>query len=190
MTAAILGDGRSSRLYRSLVYETRAARDVRVYHHSQEITGEMVVQATANPGHSLEELQTEVLRQIERIRQGDVDERELQRAKNRIQAAHVFQLERFGGFGGRADQLNHYNTLAGDAAFINKDMEGYLSLSIDDLRDAAAMLGESMVKLSINPQIERTMSSDRVERGRAPRSRPASLHSRRRCPAAPRWTTG
>ena len=166
--AAILGDGRSSRLYRSLVYESRAARDVRVYHHAQEISGEMVVQATANPGHSLKDIQSEVLRQIERIRKGDVDERELQRAKNRIQAAHVFQLERFGGFGGRADQLNHYNTFAGDAAFINKDMEGYLSLSIDDLRDAVAMLGESMVKLSINPQIERTMSSDRVERGRAP----------------------
>ena len=166
--AAILGDGRSSRLYRSLVYETRAARDVRVYHHAQEISGEMVVQATANPGHSLEELQSEVLRQIDRIRNGDVDERELQRAKNRIQAAHVFQLERFGGFGGRADQLNHYHTFAGDAEFINKDMDGYLSLTIDDLRDASAILGESMVKLSVNPQAERSASAVQIERGSAP----------------------
>ena len=166
--AAVLGDGRSSRLYRSLVYETRAARDVRVYHHAQQIAGELVVQATANPGRSLEELQNEVLRQIERIRKGDVDERELQRAKNRIQASHIFQLERFGGFGGRADQLNYYNTFAGDAAFINKDMDGYLSLNIDDLRDAASVLGESMVKLSIHPQAERTASEAKVERGRAP----------------------
>ena len=168
MIAAILGDGRSSRLYRSLVYETRAARDVRVYHHAQQIAGELVVQATANPGRSLEELQNEVLRQIERIRKGDVDERELQRAKNRIQASHIFQLERFGGFGGRADQLNYYNTFAGDAAFINKDMDGYLSLTIDDLREAASVLGESMVKLSIHPQAERTASEAKVERGRAP----------------------
>ena len=168
VTAAILGDGRSSRLYRSLVYESRAARDVRVYHHAQEISGEMVVQATANPGHSLEELQSEVLRQIDRIRNGDVDERELQRAKNRIQAAHVFQLERFGGFGGRADQLNHYHTFAGDAEFINKDMDGYLSLTIDDLRDASAILGESMVKLSVNPQAERSASAVQIERGSAP----------------------
>ena len=166
--AAILGDGRSSRLYRSLVYETRAARDVRVYHHAQEISGELVVQTTANPGHSLEELQSEVLRQIERIHKGDVDERELQRAKNRIQASHVFQLERFGGFSGRADQLNYYNTFAGNAAAINKDMENYLSLRIDDLRDAAAMLGQGMVKLSINPQAERTTTTAQVERGNVP----------------------
>ena len=166
--AAILGDGRSSRLYRSLVYETRAARDVRVYHYAQEIAGELVVQATANPGRSLEELEGEVLQQIGRIRKGDVDERELQRAKNRIQASHVFQLERFGGFGGRADQLNYYNTSSGDPALINEDMESYLSLTIDDLRDAASVLGESMVKLSINPQAERTTPTAQVERGHAP----------------------
>ena len=166
--AAILGDGRSSRLYRSLVYETRAARDVRVYHHAQEISGELMVQATANPGHSLEELESEVLRQVERIRKGGVDEHELQRAKNRIQASHVFQLERFGGFGGRADQLNYYNTSAGDPALINKDMDGYMSLTIDDLREAVSVLGESMVKLSINPQTERTASTSTVERGHVP----------------------
>ena len=166
--AAILGDGRSSRLYRSLVYETRAARDVRVYHHAQEISGELMVQATANPDRSLEELEGEVLRQIERIRRGDVDERELQRAKNRIQASHVFQLERFGGFGGRADQLNYYNTSAGDPALINKDMDSYMSLTIDDLHEAAAIIGESMVKLSINPQTERTASASTVERGHVP----------------------
>ena len=111
--AAVLADGRSSRLYRSLVYERRSARDVGVYHHAQEIAGELMVQATANADHTLEELEEDVLRQIDDIRSGNVRERELERAKNRIQASHVFQLERFGGFGGRADQLNYYNTMAG-----------------------------------------------------------------------------
>ena len=49
LIGAILGDGRSSRLYRSLVYDARSAREVRVYHHSQEIAGEFMVQLTANP---------------------------------------------------------------------------------------------------------------------------------------------
>ena len=49
-----------------------------------------MVQVTANPGHTLEELEGEVLFQIEDISKGGVGERELERAKNRIQAAHVF----------------------------------------------------------------------------------------------------
>ena len=96
-----------------MVYDARSARETRVYNHSQEIAGEFMVQATANPGHSLEELEREIMRQVADIRDRGVDERELERSKNRIQASHVFQLERFGGFSGRADQLNYYNIMAG-----------------------------------------------------------------------------
>ena len=48
--SAILGDGKSSRLYRSLVYDRQIARDVSVYHYGQEIAGEFFIQVTANAG--------------------------------------------------------------------------------------------------------------------------------------------
>ena len=166
--AAILGDGRSSRLYRSLVYEQRSAREVQVYHHDQEISGEFIVQATANPEHSLDELESELLRQLEDIRSGNVTERELERARNRIQASHVFQLERSGGFGGRADQLNYYNTYTGDAEFINRDLDRYMAVTVEDVRRAAGMLDEARVKLSIHPEAERTATPSSVERERIP----------------------
>ena len=157
--AAVLGDGRSSRLYKRLVYETRAARDVRVYHHDQEIAGEFMIQATANPGHSLDELEAEIRGQIRRIAAGEVDDAEIQRAKNRIQASHVFQLERFGGFGGRADQLNYYNVMAGDPEFINRDMGRYEAVTADDASAAARSLGDSMAKLAIRPRAARSTSA-------------------------------
>ncbi len=168
--AAVLGDGRSSRLYKSLVYESRAARDVRVYHYGQEISGEFTVQATANSDHSLDELQLEVLRQLDRIRSGDLDERELERAKNQIQTSHVFQLERFGGFGGRADQLNYYSTFAGDAGGINTDIDTYLALTVDDIQRSAGLLDKAMVKLSILPETARTTSTSAVDRDQTPTS--------------------
>ena len=152
LLAAILGDGRSSRLYRSLVQDQRSARDVRVYHHDQEIAGEFMIQSTANPDHTLGEIEREIHRHLSEIRSGNMDERELQRAMNRIQAAHVFQLERFGGFGGRADQLNYYSTMAGDPELINSDVDRYTSVSADDVRAAADMLGDAMVRLAIRPQ--------------------------------------
>ena len=168
LLGSILGDGRSSRLYRSLVYERRSARDVRVYHHTQEIAGEFMVQATANPDHTLAELEDEILRQIAAISSGGVEDRELERAKNRVQAAHVFQLERFGGFGGRADQLNYYNTMTGDPGEINLDLDKYMAVTTSDIQAAAGTLGKAKVRLSIHPQTERTTSPQSIDRSRTP----------------------
>ncbi len=169
---AVLGDGRSSRLYRSLVYDARSAREVRVYHHAQEIAGEFMVQVTANPGHTLEELEREVYRQIEDISRGDVSERELERAKNRIQASHVFQLERFGGFGGRADQLNYYNVMTGDPAYINQDIDRYLAVTRDDIARVAGMLSDARVRLAIHPEEQRTTVASPVDRSTTPAASP------------------
>ena len=168
LVGAILGDGRSSRLYRSLVYDARSAREVRVYHHPQEIAGEFMVQATANPGHSLEELEREILSQIDDISGGGVDERELERAKNRVQASHVFQLERFGGFSGRADQLNYYNIMAGDAGFINRDMDRYNAVTLEDIRRVAGMLSDARVRLAIQPEEQRKTVPSPVDRSATP----------------------
>ena len=90
--SAILGDGKSSRLYRSLVYERQIARDVSVYHYGQEIAGEFFVQVTANAGQSLEEIEALVRDELESIRQSGPTEHEIQRAKNRIESQHVRQL--------------------------------------------------------------------------------------------------
>ena len=172
LLGSILGDGRSSRLYRSLVYDARSAREVRVYHHSQEIAGEFMVQVTANPGHTLEELEREVHRQIEDISSGGVSEKELERAKNRVQASHVFQLERFGGFGGRADQLNYYNIMAGDPGFINQDMDRYAAVTLDDVTRVAGMLADARVRLAIHPEEQRTTVESPVDRSTTPAASP------------------
>ena len=168
LVGALLGDGRSSRLYRSLVYDARSAREVRVYHHPQEIAGEFMVQVTANPGHTLEELEQEVFKQIKDISRGDVSGRELERAKNRVQSSHVFQLERFGGFGGRADQLNYYNIMAGDPAFINQDMDRYAAVTVEDLTRVAGMLADARVRLAIHPEEQRTTVESPVDRSTTP----------------------
>ena len=112
--SVVLGDGKSSRLYRSLVYEKRIARDIGIYHNAQAIAGELFIQATGSPGHELEELEEVILEELERIGREGLAEPELDRAKNRIEVHHTRQLERVGGFGGRADQLNYYNIFAGD----------------------------------------------------------------------------
>ena len=166
--SAILGGGRSSRLYRSLVYEKKIARDVQVYHYGQEIAGELIVQVTANPGHTLEEVEAVVREEIERLSSAPPDEREIDRAKNRIETSHVMQLERFGGFGGRADQLNYYNVLAGDPGRINTDIDRYMRVGPEDVRKAAAALGENHVRLEVQPAGSRSSAPASIDRSTTP----------------------
>ena len=167
--SAILGDGKSSRLYRSLVYERQIARDASVYHYGQEIAGEFFVQVTANAGQSLEEIEALVRDELESIRQSGPTDHELQRAKNRIESQHVRQLERVGGFGGRADQLNYYNTYTGDPSGINTDLDRYLAVTADDVRRAAkTALGENMVRLTVLPEQQLSAASAALDRTEMP----------------------
>ena len=83
--ATVLGDGKSSRLYRSLVYDKQIARDVGVWNHAQEIAGEFMIQVTASPGHTLDEIQVVVEEELERIRREPPSDKEVARAFNRIE---------------------------------------------------------------------------------------------------------
>ena len=176
--SAILGDGKSSRLYRSLVYERQIARDVSVYHYGQEIAGEFFVQVTANAGQSLEEIEALVRDELESIRQSGPTEHEIQRAKNRIESQHVRQLERVGGFGGRADQLNYYNTYTGDPSGVNTDLDRYLAVTTEDVRRAAtAELGENMVRLTVLPEEQLSTASTLLDRTTMPGASSSSSFS-------------
>lgn len=167
--ATILGDGKSSRLYSKLVYDKQVAREVRVGHYSQEIAGEFNVQVTASPGHDLEESQDIVEAELERIRQEPPSDAEIERAWNRIESHHVRYLERFGGFGGRADQLNHFNVFSNDPGAINTDLERYRSVSSEDVvRVARSILGGDRVRLTVMPEEPKTSSESTVDRSVMP----------------------
>ena len=166
----VLGDGKSSRLYRSLVYEKQIARDVAVFNDAEEIAGAFHIQVTASPEQTLERIESVVREELERIRREPPSKRELSAAKNRIESHHVRQLERFGGFGGRADQLNYYNTIAGDPGLINSDLDRYLAVTEADVqRVAASTLGESHVRLSILPERTLSPTASAIDRSAMPK---------------------
>ena len=180
---AVLGSGKSSRLYRSLVYDKQIASDVSVSNYSEEIAGEFGIQITASPGHTLKEIQDVVETEIRRIRQEPPSEREVARAKNRLESQVTRQLERVGGFGGRADQLNHYNVMAGDPGLVNTDLRRYLDVGSEDiLRAARDVLGENRVHLSVLPEEQMSASASVVDRTVMPGAAKAGTFS----PAVPR----
>ena len=169
--SSVLGDGKSSRLHRILVYEKQIARDVRVGNYSQEIAGEFNIQVTASPGHTLEEIQDVVEAELDRIRGEPPDDVETRRAVNRIEAHHVRSLEQFGGFGGRADQLNHYNVMVGDPGVINTDLDRYRQVSGEDvMRVASTALGSDRVRLAVLPEQPAEPTESTVDRTQMPKA--------------------
>ena len=167
--ATLLGDGKSSRLYRSLVYEKQIARDVRVGSYAEEIAGEFSIQVTASPGHTLEEIQEVVEAELDRCRREPPADDEMTRARNLIESQHVRELEKFGGFGGRADQLNHFNVLAKDPGVINSDIERYRAVVAEDLvRAAKSVLSGGRVWLAVLPQQATSPSTSAIDRSVMP----------------------
>lgn len=173
MLGAVLGDGKSSRLYRSLVYDKQIARDVSVSHQTQEIASEFHIQVTANPGHDLQEIESAVMSELDRIRREPPDEHELERTRNWIESYHARRIERFGGFGGRADLLNYYNVYKGDPNGINTDLKRYMSVTADDVqRVASSAIGDHYVRLAVTPEKGLTSSSGAMDRSVMPPAGP------------------
>lgn len=90
VAASILGDGKSSRLYRKLVYERRIARQVGVHYDPTSIDpGLWYVYAQPLPGHTAAELEAALLREIKRLQRVPVPDTELTKAKTNIEAGFL-----------------------------------------------------------------------------------------------------
>jgi zinc protease len=125
VAARILAQGKTSRLYKTLVYDKQIAQDVSAFVDDRELSSLLRVQVTAKAGHTLDEIVPIVMQEIEAIRAKPVSATEVERARTAILSQMVRGLERVGGFGGRSDRLAMYNTYANDPDYLARDFARY-----------------------------------------------------------------
>jgi predicted Zn-dependent peptidase len=89
-------NGRSGRLYKSLVLERGLAADAAASQDSRKYAGAFSLYAEAKGGASPENLERALLEEIRRIVEEPIPERELQKVKNQIAASAYQKLS--GGF--------------------------------------------------------------------------------------------
>jgi zinc protease len=90
--SVVLSGGRASRLYTNLVYQRQLALDAGGdYSYLSQDPNLFWFWATAMPGQTPETLETALLAELENLRTQPVTSEELQRAKNQVEAAFVFQ---------------------------------------------------------------------------------------------------
>ena len=134
MLSHILGEGRSSRLYQSLVEKKGVAMSVSPYCYLLEKTGMLAIEVTGQAGASLEELDQVLSQEIDQVLREGVTEEEFQKARNAMES----QFAQSGGtMADRARTLAHYSMFYGDTSLINTELERYLSVKREDLQRVA-----------------------------------------------------
>jgi len=126
VAADLLGNGRASRLYATLVREKQLAQDVAVFVFPV-VGGAAILSAwaTARPGIGHESLEAAMLDEIERLAADGPTPDELDRVRNLHHAGSAAALERIAE---RADRLSMYACLFDEPERINEEIAQYESV--------------------------------------------------------------
>jgi zinc protease len=149
--AALLADGKNSRLYKRLVYDEKIAQTVGAFNNGQLLSGDFFVRITGRPDVALPRLQAAVDEEIARLAQTPPTAEELQRVVSGIETAAVRGLETTAG---KADQLNSYLYYTGDPGYVDEDLARFRSVTPADVQRVAReyLVGKNRVVVSIVPQ--------------------------------------
>ena len=168
--ANILTASKVSRLYKSLVYEQQIAQDVEAFQWSREIGSTFHIMVTAKEGHSLEEIEIALDKELNKIVKMGISHKELEQSKTQWEARFIRGLEQIGGFGGKADILNGYNIMLGDPGKFNWDLNRYMDVNINDVRNATSKYLDmnNRVVLKILPSEDVSSSQENFDRNKKP----------------------
>jgi zinc protease len=132
--SVVLAGGRSSRLYHELVYQKRIARSIDADYSGVSLDpAGLTITAQLMPGKEPGEIEREIDGLLEKIKSQSIGERELQKAKNQIEAAFVFGQD---SIFGEAMKIGYYE-IAGGWRQLDGYLDGIRKVSREDIRRVA-----------------------------------------------------
>jgi zinc protease len=150
LLASVLAGGKTSRLYKRLVYDLQIAQDVSAAQVPARLGSEFWIVVTARSGHTLTEIAHVVQEELSRIKNDPPSHRELERAVNQYEASFLDRLE---SIGTTANLLNTYVRLTGNPDYFNEDLSRYRALDPCDVQAIARswLRDDARVVLSVVP---------------------------------------
>ncbi|MEO8089311.1 MAG: pitrilysin family protein, partial [Gemmatimonadales bacterium] len=169
LVSDILSSGKSSRLYKRLVYDEQIATAVSANLDLREIGGLFSIEASARPGIDLSRVEKAVDEELARFLAGGPTPVELRRAKTQYRASFVRGVERIGGFGGKSDVLAQGEVFAGRADFYKVRLARVEQASPAQLLGSAKRwLGDGVYSLEVHPYPEFQTAKAAADRSRLP----------------------
>jgi zinc protease len=169
LLGSVLTEGKTSRLYKRLVYDDQLASNVYFYTDEKEIGGQFILLADAKPGVSLKRIDSVINEELGRILAQGPTPQEVERAKTRYFTGVVKGLERIGGFGGKSDILAQAETYAGDAGHYKKIMQWVREATAADLKKVGQKwMSDGEYVLHITPYPAYTATAATLNRAEQP----------------------
>jgi zinc protease len=169
LASDVLASGKSSRLYKRLVYDEQICTDVSAFVDPREICGQFGIVATARPDADLKKVEQAVDEEVARFLAKGPTEKELERVKATSIAGFVRGIERIGGFGGKSDILAMNETYQGDASYYKTILDTVRNAKTHNLQDAAKRwITDDVYILEVHPYPKFQTASTGADRSKLP----------------------
>ena len=169
LAARILSSGKSSRLYKRLVYDGQIATDTAAMQASGEIAGQFMITATARPGGELAPVEAAAREELARFLEKGPTQAELDRARMELLASFTRGVERIGGFGGKSDVLAQGEVFGGRPDFYEERLARVRSATPARVQAAAQRwLTDGVFVLEVTPWKDGKVSASDADRSKVP----------------------
>ena len=133
LVTEIMGSGGSSRLFQKLVKEKQLFSQIECHHMGSIDPGIVVIEGKLVKGVSMEAAEAAVNEEVEKLVKFGVEEKELQKAKNKTESMIAFEDM---SLMNRANSIAYYELL-GDADLMNKELDKYQAVTAEELLEEA-----------------------------------------------------
>ncbi len=165
LVSDVLGTGKTSRLYKKLVYDLQLCTSVFCFAGPSEIAGNVYVGARVKQGKTIEEVEKALNESMAEFLTNGPTADEMKRVKSAYFANFIKGLERIGGFGGKSDLLASNEVFGNSADYYKKMLKVYNAATAKNLQDAAKRwLSDGKLVLTCTPFPEYSTSGTEADR--------------------------
>lgn len=169
IATAVLAQGKTSRLFKRLVYTDQIATDVSAGIWDGELAGQAIISASVKPGVELEKVEKALDEELARFLEKGPTDDELARLRTQSVAGFIRGLERIGGFGGKSDVLAENQVYLGRPDAWKDSLRTLETATPKQVQRAAKeWLGAPRLDLIVRPFGTFTNAKEGIDRSKLP----------------------
>jgi zinc protease len=134
MASDILSTGKSSRLFRKLVYEDQTASSAYAYIDAREISGNFYIGALVKPEKTAEQVEKTINDVLQEFLEQGPTQNEVEMARSNYFSGFLKGIERIGGFGGKSDILATNLVFGGSPDFYKTTLKYVADATAEDIQ--------------------------------------------------------
>ena len=133
LASNVLSTGKTSRLYKKLIYDDQTASSAYTYVDNMEIGGNFVLSVNVKPGKSAVEVEATINEILKEFLDKGPTQDELDRVRSRYFSSFLKGIERIGGFGGKSDILATNMVYGGSPDYYKTTLKYIAEATTDDI---------------------------------------------------------